>query len=87
VDATSLAFYRGEQVRELRDDLFITARKGSYLLRVRFDPTDSSRVASTEKLLEGRLGEPRAVAASADGALFVATRDNVWRLTPVSNQR
>jgi glucose/arabinose dehydrogenase len=87
VDATSLAFYRGEQVRELRDDLFITARKGSYLLRVRFDPTDSSRVASTEKLLEGRLGEPRAVAASADGALFVATRDNVWRLTPVGNQR
>jgi len=87
VNATSLAFYRGEQVREFRDDLFITARKGSYLLRVRFDATDSSRVVSTEKLLEGRLQEPRAVAASTDGTLVVATGNEVWRLTPVSNQR
>jgi glucose/arabinose dehydrogenase len=82
VGAVSLAFYRGEQPRELHDDLFIAARKGNYLLRVRFDATDSSRVVATEKLLEGRLGEPRAVAASADGALFIATDSTVWRLMP-----
>jgi glucose/arabinose dehydrogenase len=82
VGATSLAFYKGEHVRELRNDLFIAARKGNYLLRVRFDETDSSRVLSTEKLLEGRLGELRAVAASTDGSLFVATDSAVWRLVP-----
>jgi glucose/arabinose dehydrogenase len=37
---------------------------------------------TSEKLLEGMLGELRAVAVSPDGALYVATPSAVWRLTP-----
>ena len=83
VGAASLAFYRGDAVQELRDDLFVAARKGGYLLRVRFDRDDSTRAITTEKLLEGRLGEVRAVAAAPDGALYVASATAVWRLQPV----
>ena len=87
VGATSLAFYRGEEARALRNDLFIAARKGGYLLRVSFDERDPLRAIATEKLLEGRLGEVRAVVATADGALFVANGTAVWRLKPVSMAR
>jgi glucose/arabinose dehydrogenase len=83
VGASSLAFYRGEDAPELRDDLFVAARKGGYVLRVRFDRNDPARAMTTEKLLEGRLGEVRAVAAAPDGALYVATPTSLWRLQPV----
>ena len=82
VGASSLAFYRGD-IPSLRDDLFIAARTGGYLLRVRFDETDRMRVETTEKLLQGRLGEVRAVASLPDGALLVGTETAVWQLTPI----
>jgi glucose/arabinose dehydrogenase len=85
VGAASLAFYRGDAVQELRDDLFVAARKGGYLLRVRFDRDDPTRAITTEKLLEGRLGEVRAVAAAPDGALYVASATAVWRLQPLTD--
>jgi glucose/arabinose dehydrogenase len=80
VGATSHAFYRSDDVPELRNDLFVAARKGGYLLRVRFDENDSSRAMTTEKLLEGRLGEVRAVVAAPDGGLYVMSATDVWRL-------
>jgi hypothetical protein len=40
---------------------------------------------TSEKLLEGRLGELRAVIASPDG-LYVANYGAVWRLFPVRKQ-
>jgi len=78
--ARSLAFYRGHQVRQFGGDMFIAASEGGYLLRVRFDPSDPLRAVSSERLLEGRLGEVRAVAVSADGAILVASESAVWRL-------
>jgi glucose/arabinose dehydrogenase len=83
VGAASLAFYRGDSIQAFRNDLFIAARTGGYVLRVRFDQTDPGRVVSTEKLLEGRITEPRAVVSSPDGALFIAMPNALWRLFPV----
>lgn len=78
--ARSLAFYSGRQVRQFSGDMFIAASEGGYLLRVRFDPSDPLRAVSSERLLEGRLGEVRAVAMSGDGAVLVASASAVWRL-------
>ena len=82
VGASSLAFHGGNAVPQFRNDLFVAAREGGYLLRVRFDTADRTRAMTTEKLLEGRLGDVRVVVASPDGALYVATASTVWRLSP-----
>jgi glucose/arabinose dehydrogenase len=78
--ARGLACYRGDAVRQFAGDLFIAASDAAYLLRVRFDPLDPLRAVSSERLLEGRIGEVRSVAVSADGALYVASASAVWRL-------
>lgn len=87
VGASSLAFYRSDAVKAFRDDLFVAARHGRYLLRVRFDETDRLRAITTEKLLEGRLGDLRAVLSAPDGALYVANGTSLWRLAPVDAPR
>ncbi|HJR61815.1 MAG TPA: PQQ-dependent sugar dehydrogenase [Vicinamibacterales bacterium] len=83
VGASSLAFHRGEAVAPFRGDLFIAARDGGYLLRVRFDEHERTRAVTTEKLLEGRLAGVRAVLTGPDDALYVATESAVWRLAPI----
>lgn len=82
VGASSLAFHGGDAAPQFRHDLFVAAREGGYLLRVRFDAADRARAITTEKLLEGKIGEVRAVGASPDGALYVANASTVWRLSP-----
>jgi glucose/arabinose dehydrogenase len=83
VGASSLAFHDGSGALPFAGNLFVAAREGAYLLRVRFDEADRARAMTSEKLLEGRLGELRAVAAAPDGALYVATPATVWRLSPL----
>ena len=78
--ARSIAFYRGDAIRPFIGDLFIAASEAGYLLRVRFDPSDPLRAVSSERLLEGRLGQVRAV-TSFGGALYVASDSGVWRLS------
>jgi glucose/arabinose dehydrogenase len=77
--ARALAFYRGDDIREFRGDMFVAGETG-YLLRVRFDPSEPLRAISSERLLDGRIGPVRAVAVSADGALYVAGTSAIWRL-------
>jgi glucose/arabinose dehydrogenase len=81
--ARSLAFHRGDDLREFRGDLFIAASEAAYLLRVRFDPSDRLRAVSSEKLLEGKIGPVRSVAVSADGSVVVAGEASIWRLARV----
>ena len=78
--AGSLAFYRGDIVRSFAGNMFVAAREGRYLLRIRFDEQDPLRAVSSEKLLEGRIGQVRSVVTGADGGLFVASESAVWRL-------
>jgi glucose/arabinose dehydrogenase len=86
VGATSVAFHRGDSVRQFRGNMFIAARDAAYLLRVRFDEQERTRALATEKMLEGRIGTARAVQAAADGSLYVATESAVWRLAPVKER-
>jgi glucose/arabinose dehydrogenase len=85
VGAAALAVAAGDAIPEFRGNLFVAAREGGYLLRVRFEEGNLATPKTSEKLLEGRLGELRAVVASPD-ALYVANRDSVWRLVPVRAQ-
>lgn len=78
--AGALAFYRGDAVRPFSGNMFIAAREGGYLLRIRFDEQDTLRAVSSEKLLEGRIGQVRSVVSHADGSLYVASDSAVWRL-------
>jgi glucose/arabinose dehydrogenase len=78
--ARSLAFHRGDDVREFRGDMFIAASDAACLLRVRFDPSDRLRAISSEKMLEGRIGPVRSVVVATDGSLYVAGQSSIWRL-------
>ena len=73
------AFYAGAAIPGFRHDLFLATREGAHLLRVRFDPADPSRIAGTERLLEGLLGRLSDVVAGPDGGLYIATgnRDGI----------
>lgn len=82
VGASSIASFRSRAIVPFDGNLFVAASEGGYLLRVQFDEQDRLRAVLTEKLLEGRLGEVRAVTCSPHGALYVATQDRVWRLLP-----
>ncbi|HZB26459.1 MAG TPA: PQQ-dependent sugar dehydrogenase [Vicinamibacterales bacterium] len=84
--AGSLAFYRGDSVRSFAGNMFLAAREGRYLLRVRFDQQDPLRAVSSEKLLEGRIGQIRAVLAQPDGGLHVASESAVWRLASLAQR-
>jgi glucose/arabinose dehydrogenase len=79
--ARALAFHRGDAMPELRGNLFVAANDAGYLLRVRFDPADPRRIATTERLLEHRIGPVRAVAVAPDGSLRVASDSALWRLS------
>jgi glucose/arabinose dehydrogenase len=82
VGAAGVAFYRGTLVPALARDLFVASEQGHCLLRLRFDPRDPTRLVSGERLLED-IGVPiRAVAAAADGLVYVATDRAVLRLGP-----
>lgn len=75
----SLAFYRGGRVPAFRGDLLVALDGG--LLRLRVDPDPATRVASTERLLEGLEGI-RAVAVSPDGTIYFCTAGELATLTP-----
>jgi glucose/arabinose dehydrogenase len=83
----SLAFYRGDAAPRLAGDMFIAARDAGYLLRVRFDPTEPLRAVSSERLLEGKIGQVRALVVSAGGVIHVASESAVWRLDPLQEGR
>jgi glucose/arabinose dehydrogenase len=87
VGAASIAFHHGAGAPRFAGNLLVAARDAACLLRVQFDETDRLRAVTTERLLEGRLGELRAVAVAADGGVYIATRNAVWRLAPVRDMR
>ena len=78
--AASVAFYRSNAIKEFTGDLFVAAREGGYVLRVRFGPQERSRPISTERLLEGRVGSVRALTVGPDGAIYFCTDTALIRL-------
>jgi glucose/arabinose dehydrogenase len=84
VGASALAFYRGRLIPAFRDNLLIGANEGRYLLRIRFDAQDATRIVATERLLQGRIAGVRAVASGPDGAIYLCTASALVRLAPVN---
>lgn len=75
------SFYRGAAFPRFANDLFVAALRGTHLLRLRID-RDTRRIASEERLLEGRYGRLRDVVAGPDGYLYVATNNRDGRGSP-----
>lgn len=80
--ASGVAFYRSRRIEKFAGDLFVTGRAGGYLLRIRFDASDVTRPATTERLLEGAFGSLHAIAVGPDGGLYLATATQLVRLVP-----
>ena len=80
--AASAAFYRGALMPFFRDNLFVAAEAGRELIRLGFDPDDSSRIVSVERLLKDQIGPVGVVAEGKDGALYIATDSALYRLAP-----
>lgn len=78
------SFYTGSAIPGFRNDLFFATLRGTHLHRVRFDPSNPSRVAADERLLEGRYGRLRDVVMGQDGNLYFSTSNRDGRGTPTS---
>jgi glucose/arabinose dehydrogenase len=78
---SSATFLRGTALPGLQNDLLIASAEGRHLLRVRFDRSSSTRVASTERLLQDVVGSVRVVAVAPDAGLNIATDDAVAQIS------
>jgi glucose/arabinose dehydrogenase len=83
---SALAFYLRDLVPALRGNLLV-AQEGvggdAAILRLVFDPNDSRKVMSTERLLHGSIDGAGALGVSPDGIIYVGTRRALLTLTPV----
>ena len=78
----SATFYRGDLIPAFRDNLFIAAETGRYVLRLRFDPKSPERIVSAEPLLQDQIGPVRVVAVGPDQALYICNDTTLFRLAP-----
>ena len=80
--AASAAFYRGDLTPIFKGNLFIAAEMGRQLIRLRFDPENSSKIVTVERMLQDQIGAVRVVAEGPDGGLYIATESVLYRLAP-----
>lgn len=83
---SGLSFYTGTAIAGFRHDLFVATLRGNHLRRFRFDPSDPSRIAADERLLDGRFGRLRDVVTGPDGALYVSTSNGQGASTPAGDR-
>jgi glucose/arabinose dehydrogenase len=89
------AFYSATRVPNLRANFFFATLAGRHIRRVILDANDPTRVASTERWLDGEFGRIRDVVVGPDGALYfctsnrdgrgsvASTDDRIARIVPV----
>ena len=82
----STVFYTAERVPEFRDNAFVASTEG-YILRLRFEQANVTRVMDSEKLLENRVGPIRVVTAGPDGAIYFCTENALGSLSSSSEQQ
>lgn len=80
--AASAAFYRGDLMPIFKGNLFVAAELGRQLIRLRFDPSNTTKIVSVERLLTDEIGALRVVGEGPDGALYIATESVLYRLAP-----
>jgi len=85
--ASAVAFHRGGSLPEFAGDLLVAGRRDGYILRIRFEKTDATRPAVTERLLEGKVSTVRALAISTDGAIYFCTDKALMRLVRETRQQ
>ena len=78
----SAVFYRGDLIPAFRGNLFVAAETGRELMRLQFDPANTTRVTSVERLLKDELGPIRVVSEGRDGALYLVSETALYRLKP-----
>jgi glucose/arabinose dehydrogenase len=79
--ASGVASYRGTLIPAFRNDLLIASRDDHYVLRVRFDPGDATRIVSTERLLQDAAGPIDAVLVDPAGTIYFCTDHELARLS------
>jgi glucose/arabinose dehydrogenase len=77
------SFYRGQQLPQFANNLFVATLRGTALLRLTVDNA-SRRVTSEERLLEGTYGRLRDVISGPDGYLYFCTNNRDGRGTLMS---
>ena len=65
--------------------LLIASDEGRSLLRLRTDPLVPTRIIASEHLLHDQIGGIRSPAVGPDGAIYVATENTIWRVSPQSS--
>ncbi len=73
------SFYTGSRMPGLRNNFLFGALTGQHIRRVILDAGDPTRIASTERWLNGEFGRIRDVILGPDGALYFCTNNRDGR--------
>ena len=73
------SFHNGSRIAGLRNNFFFGALTGQHIRRVILDPANPTRIASTERWLNGEFGRIRDVVLGPDGALYFCTNNRDGR--------
>jgi glucose/arabinose dehydrogenase len=75
------SFYRGQNIPQFANNLFVATLRGTHLLRITID---GRRVATQERLLDGTFGRLRDVVSGPDGHLYFCTNNRDGRGSPMA---
>jgi glucose/arabinose dehydrogenase len=78
---SGMSFYRGRNIPQFSDNLFVATLRGTHLLRL---TVDGRRVSAQERLLDGTFGRLRDVVSGPDGHLYLTTNNRDGRGSPMS---
>ncbi len=78
---SGMSFYRGQQIPQFANNLFVATLRGTHLLRL---TVDGRRVATQERLLDGTFGRLRDVVSGPDGHLYLTTNNRDGRGNPMA---
>ena len=73
IDPSGAVFYGSRVIASFTGDLFISALGGRQIQRVRFDPSNPTRVVATESLIGSAFGRIGDITAAPDGAMYFCT--------------
>jgi quinoprotein glucose dehydrogenase len=80
-NTAALTFYRGRLLAGMQGDLLVAAGEG-HLLRLRFDRRDSTRLLAAERLFDDLPGPATLVSVGPDGAIYLGTDREIYRIGP-----
>jgi len=85
VAPSGASFYRGTAFPAFQNNFFFATLAGQHIHRLRIDPANPRRIASDERLVDGRFGRIRDVVVGPDGFLYFCTSNRDGRGAPVAS--